>query len=216
MLRLFYNIKDKLYMIEHSYPGKFIVFEGLDGSGQTTQSQLLADYLLREGRDVLLTKEPTLDSVEGKKVLTVLIKKETMPSDELQKLFAADRRQHLDNLIIPNLKQGKMVISDRYVLSSLAYGSIDLKTEWLVKLNDEFILPDITFVINVPVEVCLDRIHHRGEEITIFEDKDKLQKVGQAYKALSDRFKNIYILNGEESVNNVFEQVKMTIAGYLG
>jgi len=101
-------------MLKNTNKGKFIVFEGLDGSGQSTQAGLLKDFLLEKGYEVILTKEPTIESEAGRKIRKVLDKKLNLSPKELQELFAQDRKEHLENIIIPALKQGKMVISDRY------------------------------------------------------------------------------------------------------
>lgn len=101
-------------MEKNSYKGKFIVFEGLDGSGQSTQSGLLRDFLIKKGYKVLLTKEPTLNSKFGKKIKRVLNKKERVSAKKLQELFTQDRKEHLEKTIIPALKKGEIVISDRY------------------------------------------------------------------------------------------------------
>ena len=95
-------------MQKNPYPGKFIVIEGLDGSGQSTQAELLKNFLLKEGHKVVLTKEPTQDSEAGKKIKEVLGEAIKLESQLLQELFVEDRKEHLQNLIIPALKEGKM------------------------------------------------------------------------------------------------------------
>jgi len=189
--------------------GKFIVFEGLDGSGQSTQAKLLTEFLLQQGYSILLTKEPTLNSESGRKIKEVLDKKIKIKPDELQKLFTQDRKEHLENLIIPALKQRKIVISDRYFFSAFAYGvADDLDLEWLIKINNEFLLPDLTFFLKVSSEICIQRIEKRGLLKTLFEKKEKLEKVWQVYEILPNRFENIYLIDGEKSIEDVFSQIK--------
>jgi dTMP kinase len=203
-------------MIPNSYSGKFIVFEGLDGSGQSTQAGLLKDFLSQEGYQVILTKEPTLDSEAGKKIREVLNKKREMEADSLQELFAKDRKEHLEKTIIPNLREGKIVISDRYFLSSLAYGKANgLALDWLMKLNEQFLLPDLTFILKVRPEVCVERIDKRNKEKTLFEEKEKLKKAWQGYESLISLFDNIYLIEGEASIPEVFEQVKKIVSSIL-
>jgi len=196
-------------MQKNNYSGKFIVFEGLDGSGQSTQAGLLKDFLISEGFEVILTKEPTLDSEAGKKIRNVLDKKTEVLPHQLQELFIQDRKEHLENLIIPALKQSKIVISDRYFFSTFAYGAASgLDLEWLIKLNDNFLLPDLTFFLKVSPEICIQRIENRGEPKTLFEKKEKLKKVWQVYQTLLNRFQNIYLIDGEKSIEEVFLQIK--------
>jgi len=196
-------------MKNNPYPGKFIVIEGLDGSGQSTQAGLLKDFLIKKSYQVILTKEPTLDSEAGKRIRETLDKKfETEPS-KLQELFAQDRKKHLENVIIPALKEGKIVISDRYFFSSFAYGaSSGVNLDWLIKINNEFLLPDLTFILKVKPEVCLERIEKRNLKRTFFEEKEKLEKVWQNYQVLPARFENVYMIEGEKPKEAVFSQIK--------
>ena len=199
-------------MQKNPYKGKFIIFEGLDGSGQSTQAGLLRDFLIKKGYKVVLTKEPTFSSKAGKKIRQVLDKKEKISAKELQELFAKDRKEHLEKLIIPALKEGKIVISDRYFFSSFAYGKASgLDLEWLIKINNEFLLPDITFLLKVSPQICLERIKKRNRERTLFEEKEKLEKVWKIYEILPTRFKNVYMVDGEKSIKEVFEEIKIII-----
>ena len=201
-------------MKKNPYPGKFIVFEGLDGSGQSTQAKLLAEFLKnlpagRQGkkRQVLTTKEPTLDSAAGRIIRKVLDKKKKISPKKLQELYAQDRKVHLNGLIIPNLKIGKIVISDRYYFSSFAYGSIETPLSCLLKLNNEFLMPDLIFFLDVKPETCLSRIKKRNREQTLFEEKFKLQKVYQNYKKILKKFKNVIIIDGEKNVKEVHRRI---------
>lgn len=203
-------------MKNNIFGGKFIVFEGLDGSGQSTQSNLLKDFLLKKGHQVILTKEPTKDSEAGKKIQEVLQKIVKLSPDELQALFAQDRREHLENLILPALKEGKIVISDRYFFSSFAYGVAEgLNLDWLIQINNDFLLPDITILLKVSPDVCFERIKKRNKERTIFEEKEKLEKVWQVYKILPNHFENIFFVNGEKPIEEVFKEVKKIISKKL-
>jgi len=196
-------------MKKNPYSGKFIVIEGLDGSGQSTQAGLLRDFLIKEGYQVVLTKEPTLDSQAGRKIREILDKKTQVSPGQLQRLFVEDRKEHLRKVIVPALKEGKIVISDRYFFSSFAYGSVTgLDLDWLITINDDFLLPDLIFILKVSPEVCLERIKKRNRERTLFEEKEKLAKVWQIYKILPGRFKNVYMIEGEKSIQDVFSQIK--------
>ena len=111
--------------------GKFIVFEGPDGSGQSTQAELLRVALWSKGRQVLVTKEPTKESEASKKISDALNKRISITPEEFQKLFVEDRRDHLLKTIIPALERGTFVISDRYFFSTLAFGALNCDLDWL-------------------------------------------------------------------------------------
>ncbi len=194
-------------MIKNHYLGKFIVFEGLDGSGQSTQANNLRVFFRNRGYPVILTKEPTENSLAGKKVRRILKKEIKAEPIELQKLFIEDRKDHLQNLIIPALKEGKYVIADRYFLSTCAFGGINVDMEKLIKLNKGIILPDITFFLNVSPKICIERIKKRGEKFEFFEKEEKLKQVREKYLSLRQRFENIYLIDGELSRREVFKQI---------
>ncbi len=201
-------------MLQNPYTGKLIVMEGLDGSGQSTQANLLKDFLLKKGYQTVLTKEPTQDSKDGRKIREVLDKKSEIQPQKLQELFAQDRKEHLEGVIIPALKEGKIVISDRYFFSSFAYGTTSgLDLGWLIEINNDFLLPDITFFLKVSPEICLKRVdvRNKNKERTLFEEKEKLSKVWQVYQNLPNRFDNISVINGEKSIEEVAGFVKKII-----
>lgn len=196
-------------MIKNFYPGKFIVFEGLDGSGQTTQVSLLGEFLSRNGYDVIKTKEPTQTSEAGKRIKEVLEEHIEIDPLEFQKLYAQDRKEHLENIVIPELKKGTIVISDRYFFSTFAYGTAhgsDL--EELIELNDNFLYPDITFLLKVDPKVSINRIERRGDPQTLFEKQERLSKVWDVYSTFPSKFENVHLINGEESIEEVAEQIK--------
>jgi len=194
----------------------FIVFEGLDGSGQSTQTGLLRDFLIKKGYKVVLTKEPTLDSEAGRKIREILDHKIKAEPKDIQELFTQDRKEHLENLIVPALKESKIVISDRYFFSTFAYGTADgLDLDWLIKINDDFLLPDLTFFLKVSPEISIERIERRGGEKKLFEKIDKLGRVWEIYQLLPNRFENVYIINGEKPVEEVFSPIKALLHSKL-
>lgn len=202
-------------MQKNKYKGKFIVFEGLDGSGLSTQAKMLGDYLKAGGHEVILTKEPTMDSEAGRQIKMILDEKIKTEPAEIQKLFVQDRKEHLDNLITPALKEGKMVISDRYFFSTFAFGVVSSDMEWLISLNKDFLLPDMTFLLLVRPEICVDRIIKRGDGIKLFEKLPTLEKVYKNYRIIAERFENVYVVNGEGSIEEVFEKIKNKIPELL-
>jgi len=196
-------------MINNFYKGKFIVFEGLDGSGRSTQVKKIGEFLVNKGFNIVLTKEPTQDSEAGRKIKKILIEKiETEPL-ELQKLYAQDRKEHLEKKVIPALKEGKLVISDRYFFSTFAYGSAHgANLEELIKLNSGFLYPDLIFLFKVSARICLERIEKRGGPKELFEKQEMLEKVSRAYEGLLLRFQNFQTVDAEKSEEEVLEQIK--------
>jgi len=192
--------------------GKFIVFEGLDGSGQTTQAGLLKDFLVQKRWKVHLTKEPTGNLIGG--LIKGQLKGEWRSSAEcLQLLFAADRAHHLEKEIIPLLRKGVTVICDRYFFSSIAYGSLEIKDrDWLFDINRQFLLPDLTFILKVSPKICLARIRKSRFETTIFEKEALLAQVLKNYEKLAKLFENVYLINSQRPIPKVFEEVKKIAA----
>jgi len=156
-------------MQKNSYLGNFIVFEGLDGSGKSTQAELLLSYLKKKGKKAHLTSEPTRYLIGG--LIKSFVTHDWKSTPEcLQLLFAADRAHHLNKEIIPLLKKGVIVISDRYFLSSLAFGALEVKDgDWLFDINKKFILPDLTIILKVKPKTCVQRMAKEKFSLTLFE-----------------------------------------------
>lgn len=185
----------------------FIAFEGLDGSGSSTQGRLLAERLEKEGHKILFTKEPTHDTSTGKRIRRVLQQEEVVSPQKLQQLFTEDRAEHLKNVIEPALAQGKTVITDRYLFSTLAYGALEVDWDWLKALNQNFRLPNITFLLKLDPVECLRRIASRGSKTEFFEREEKLAKVWKNYERVAVEFQNIYLIDSSGSLAGVHEAI---------
>lgn len=186
----------------------FIVFEGLDGSGSSTQSRLLAKKLEAQQHAVHLTKEPTSDSPIGKMIRNVLQHKWEASPEGLQLLFCADRADHLKDEIEPALKNGQVVISDRYLLSTIAYGASEgIGIEWLKALNKPFRQPDLTFLFKLDPKTCLERIQGRGTEFELFEKQEKLEKIRTNYESLVGDYDNIQVIDASKSIEEISEAI---------
>ncbi|MEK7578600.1 MAG: dTMP kinase [Patescibacteria group bacterium] len=195
-------------MKRNLHGGLFIVFEGLDGSGQSTQAKLLEEYFKWLRVPTLLTKEPTQWTMAGKEIEKVLDEKIVIEPLKFQKLFARDRAQHLKDEIIPALKQGKMVICDRYAFSSMAYGGLDTSISKLVILNSKFICPNRVFFLKVSPVECLRRIEDRGEGIKFFEKSEKLKKVAANYECVAKRFGLVFnVIDGERRIEEIHHEI---------
>lgn len=191
----------------------FIVFEGLDGSGLSTQAGMLRDYFLKKGERAVITKEQTDGLIGGLIKLTLKHEWKTNPT-ALQLLFAADRSHHLSHEIEPSLKEGKHVISDRYILSTLAFGSLGAQTEFLKQINSLFKVPDITFIIDVPPEVCLERIAKSRFHAELFEEEEKFSQIRNNYLSFKQFHPNTYVINGNRPMDEVFEEIRTIVEKY--
>ncbi len=187
--------------------GILIVIEGLDGAGLSTQAALLARYLSERNKKVILTKEPTSSPI-GNLIKSALNRKHELSLLTLQLLFAADRAEHLEKEIEPALRENKIVIVDRYILSSLAFGSVDNDLEFLKQVNSRFRKPDLTFIIDTPPRVCLERINKARDNLELFEVEQKLEKVRENYLALKNYFKNTFVIDGDREKEKVSKDIQ--------
>jgi dTMP kinase len=199
-------------MFKNKFKGKFIAVEGLDGSGAATQAEEIASWLRKEKKPVWLTSEPTSNLI-GAMIKSCLVGDYNLDSPAgLQLLFAADRATHLEKEIIPRLKEGITVITDRYLLSSIAYGSIETgDTDWLARINDQFLLPDLTILIKTSAKICIKRMKLESKNFSMFSSEDKLQKVWNVYEAIHKKYPNIRMFDGDKEEFQVFEAVKKEV-----
>ncbi len=199
--------------------GIFIAIEGLDGSGGTTQSKLLRQWMEEQGRwtSVHRTWEPSAGPV-GLFIRENLSLEnaEALGDNVLPYLFAADRQHHLDREILPVVAQGGAVITDRYYHSSLAYQSLTVGFDTVAQLNAGFRAPDLTVFLDLPAEVCLERILARGGALERFEVIDRLRAIEAAYEAVlsycSERGERIIRLDASGSVQDIHARVIAAVA----
>lgn len=157
--------------------GLFIVIEGEDGSGKSTHAGLLAEYLKSKGREVLVTEEPTRGFI-GREIRSILADRKRVSPATLGLLFTADRAEHVEKVIKPALAEGKVVISDRYYYSTIAYQSTQgVDQQWISQMNSFAAEPDLVILLEVPTEVALSRIGARQKEV--FEYLEFQKKVQQ-------------------------------------
>lgn len=172
------------------------MLSGIDGSGKSTQAALLSEWLRRvKEKETLLTAEPSQGTI-GELIKSALKKELDLTSRCLQLLFAADREDHLNRLIEPALSDGKTVVCDRYVLSSLAYGSLDMDLNYLIQLNSKFRIPDLTLIFDTPVKICMERLK-KGRHLEIFENRQMLEKVRENYLMLAKSYPNAVVIKGD-------------------
>lgn len=196
--------------------GKFISFEGPDGSGKTSVLKTLTRYLDAKGIDYILTREPGGSPI-AEKIREVILNTSHTEMDYRTEalLYAASRRQHLVETIIPALEQGKLVITDRFVDSSLAYQGIarDLPVEEVWAINQFAIqghLPDLTLLIDIPAEEGLDRIYNaQGTRQFDRLDREDLifhEKVRQAYLEMAENNPRFVKIDGKQTIEEVAEE----------
>ncbi len=160
----------------------FVAIEGIDGAGTTTQTKLVAEALTARGLVVHQTKEPSERAIG--KLLRQELAAKTLPEAAMALLFAADRLDHYDNEIAPALKRGEVVLSDRYVLSSLVYQGATLG-EWPLALNAKAIAPELTVLIEVPAQVAAYRRAARLTPAERYDDNQLQAKLVQRYAELA-------------------------------
>ena len=164
--------------------GLFLVVEGIDGAGTTTQAKRLYEALQSQEIDCHLTREPS-DGPIGR-LLREILAGDHKPNDatSLGLLFAADRADHLQREVLPALESGKLVISDRYYHSSLAYQGSDEDRSWIAILNQRAMAPDCTFFLQVDPEVAAKRRSDDDRSEEIFDHLDTQRRVAQGYLAV--------------------------------
>lgn len=194
-----------------SQEAPFIVIEGLDGAGGTTQCRLLQSWLERHGHSVLSTNEPTGQPV-GTFIRSVLQDPHSKVGDEvLAYLFAADRQDHLARTILPALSNDTVVISDQYYHSSLAYQSLSLDFDFVAQLNAPFRSPDITIFLLLEPETSFARVQERGLPLERFETLDRLRSIASSYNQVIDycqrRGEHIVCLDATQSIEEIHDRI---------
>lgn len=215
-------------MKEQEFPGTFIVIEGADGAGTTTQSKKLAEKL-----DAYWTSEPTNQRIGAK--VEDMISSDDHSAESISLAFAADRLAHLEEEIIPRLKNGEIVVCDRYYHSSLVYQpALGAEYEWVRDINREALKPDFVFLLDLSSEKALSRVEKRegdkfSQEIkeksregqsnlerfvvssrdeNIFENLSFQQEVVSRYRNLPERLdENIQVIDGSQKIEQVFKDI---------
>ncbi|MHA2357966.1 MAG: dTMP kinase [Candidatus Heimdallarchaeaceae archaeon] len=199
-------------MSESSYSGFFVCLEGIDGSGKTTHSRLLVKNLCSLGYDAVYTTEPTRYSIPGRKLRESFFAPQRLPVEEEFRLFLEDRIIHLKDEVIPQLEDGKIVVTDRYYFSSVAYqGSRGLDWRYILEENLKVsLVPDVVILLDIPVDEAIQRIaEDRTEGVNTFEKKESLQKVREIYILLAEE--NPYLINivkGAKPIPTIQDELK--------
>ncbi len=211
-------------MTRSAWKGRFVAFEGIDGSGTTTQAALAATSLRQHGFTVLNTREPS-DGPIGSLIRHALRGRLRLPGDvgplteqTLALMFAADRLDHLEAEILPALNDGAVVICDRYVLSSLAYQGATCPMDWVVQINSTAASPDLTIFLDVKLETAARRRAGRGGSQELFESDERQRRVIRQYAAAIRRLEKrerILPIDGDRSADEVASEVLEAIRSDL-
>lgn len=197
------------------YPGLLVDIEGLDGSGQSTQVDALFRHFSDNSRiKIAIVKEPT-DGPIGAQIRAALGHRLNIDLETLQLAFSADRADDLNkkNGIIDRLKLDYFVILDRFSWSTLAYGfASGLDVNYLTAVQSKFLLPDLTFYLSTPVEVCLERMSEKRLGMDLFETQEQLEKVSQGYRMLMTKYpEHIIEVDGQKNPEKIAAAIRLRI-----
>ena len=192
--------------------GVFICVEGIDGSGKTTQAHILVEALKKEGFEAVYTTEPS-NGVFGKMLRKHILEgTRRVPVVVEAVLFAVDRFDHIESEVKPLLKRGKIVVSDRYVYSSIAYqGASSLSKKWLKEINNRAIKPDLSIFIDVPPEIVIGRINRQK---SVMETLQTQKRVREAYLKLVEE-EELLVIDGASSKKEVAERIQKVVFNFL-
>ncbi|MFT7582038.1 MAG: dTMP kinase [Myxococcota bacterium] len=206
--------------------GRFIVLEGIDGAGTTTQSRQLVEWLTGRGELAIGTHQPT-DGPIGNLIRQILrgrmvatpFDRSTEPVDPaaVALLFAADRLDHIQNVIEPALRSGRHVICDRYVVSSFAYQSLDTDLRFVRQINEKAFSPDLTLFLDVRAEVAMNRIEASRTNKESFEQLGTQKKVAANYRKLLTEYRGsrVVTIDGEDAQHNVSLKIRSEVEALL-
>lgn len=221
-----YHLNLDIDLRRNPYKGKYFVIEGIDGSGKTTQTNLLCKYLEKSKIPHVCTAEPRKkEGAVGAIIQKFLKAKVKIPPVAFQYLFSAERSIHHTELIIPSLKSGKWVVSDRSFWSAIPYGIMDkmmgegrkdynfddvkilLVAQSILSMYHQFLVPNITFYLDISVDTAMQRIEKKQQK-EIYEKKEKLDKIVKGYKWLVKEFPGEFVvIDGERSVEKVRDDI---------
>jgi dTMP kinase len=196
--------------------GRLLVLEGIDGSGTTTQTERLVATLRQRGRKAVATREPSAGPI-GRLLREILLGQHRIPQGEaidgrtMALLFAADRLDHLQREVEPLLKEGVDVVTDRYLMSSLAYQAEEADREWVATLARGVRVPDLTILLDIPIEVAAQRRTQAGRPVERYDADSYLARVAENYRRLAQSDATAVILDGSAEREQVAAAIIATV-----
>ena len=207
---------------KNQHKGLYIVLEGINASGKNTQINNLKTYFQSQGKKVVTTDEPTKTLPIGKFVRKLITDGEKIPPSALQYLYTADRIINHQTIIIPALKQGKIVLASRSFWSAVVYGVMDqgerdytrpdadliLVAQGILSMYHQTLLPDYTFYLDIPVDAALKRMKKLRRTKDIYETRGKLAQLLSGYRWLKEQYKDEFIsIDAEKPIDAVTEDI---------
>ncbi len=200
---------------------KFITLEGIEGSGKTSSIKSITDILDNKNTNYVITREPGGSSI-GNELRSILLDPNTEISSEVElMLMLADRKDHVEKVVLPNLEAGNWVISDRFMDSSFAYQGggrgLDKETINIFSKNLKFPIPDLTLLFDVPVETSLSRVKARGK-LDRFEQEELAfhNRIREAYlKLAKENISRIQIVDSSQEIERMLKNVEQIIESFL-
>jgi dTMP kinase len=217
-----YHLELDIDLKKNPYKGQYIAVEGIDGSGKTSQVEKIVEYYRKQGKNVIQTREPRKTGIIGEIAQKVLLGEQKMSPLALQYVFATDRVLSQEEVIVPALKRGDIVVSDRCFWSAIVYGILDrtggnydykeadfmLVVYSILSMYHRFIVPDYTFYLKIPLETALLRLKKKDDVKEIYEHQEKLKKVIEGYDWLSEKFvKEMITLNGAKPLDEITQEI---------
>lgn len=194
--------------------GVLIVFEGIDGAGKTTQAKSLLNLLRTKGVETAFFREPT-QGRWGREIKKKAALVDSLTPEEELELFQKDRKDNVEKNLKPALKEGKVIVLDRYYFSTIAYqGARGIDPDRIRRMNEEFAVPpDLVFILDIDAKKGLDRIQDRKTRDLLFEQEEYLGRVRRIFKNMKG--KNIYHFDGRRPEQEISAAVKKIVLKYL-
>jgi len=193
--------------------GILIVFEGIDGSGKSTQAEILLERLQEEDFDAVYFREPSKGKW-GRRIKKKALHSDSLSPEEELDLFQKDRRENVEKNLKPALKKKRVVILDRYYYSTIAYqGAKGIDEKLIRRMNEEFVVePDLVFIFDIDPQKGLERIENRKKKDRLFEHEDYLVKVREIFRSFKgEKFVHIDALKSKEEIRKEIEEIVLRI-----
>ncbi len=215
------NISISQDLRRNSYGGQYYAFEGIDGSGKSTQVENIKKHFEGLGKKVVVTSEPQIEGAVQKLIRDALFSKVKIPSRAYQYIYSADRSINHEEVVIPALKNGEIVLSHRSFWSAIAYGVLDLGDEYdfqkaasilisqgIFSDYHQFLAPDKTFYLNVAADHAVGRLGQMEKTKDIYENKQKLAKIVTGYDRVIKEFpQEFVVVDGQQDEEKVTQEI---------